>query len=491
MRTRIIRPALAAFFLLLPLLPAQYAGSTAVDETRKRGFEDIDESACRSWLEVLAGPAMEGRGTGSKGYLKAAKWIAARLKSFGLEPAGEQGSYFQWVRLVRFLPNQQASKLSVGGWSRKGGDGLVFESCEGKAEGEAVLIRGKGKDLALQDPETIRGKVVILAVPLRDYFRSPLRKQIEEASPAAVLRIVARAARQRRMGRYQLASSVRMGAKLEDGVARKLLTKLGLPPKLAATPKDAGIHLHPSKKVVKLTVEAKKEEIKSPNVLARLEGSDPDLKDEVVICGAHLDHLGKRGNKVYPGADDDGSGSTALLALARAMKNNGTRPRRSVVFIWVCGEEMGLFGSRWYVENPLFPIEKTVCELQMDMVGRNEEKGGERPEDNIQTIHLVGSKKLSMDLHEVVLEENRHVGFEFEYDEEGVWNRSDHYSFAKKGIPIVFLFSGFHPDYHKSTDTVDKINFTKIANTARLMYLVAWRAANRIERIRHDGELSK
>ncbi len=491
MKSRFIRPAVAAFFLLLPLLPAQYAGSSPVDEARKQGFDDIDEQACKGWLEVLAGPAMEGRGTGTKGYLKAAKWIAARLKSFGLEPAGEQGSYFQWVRLVRFLPNQQASKLSVGGWSRKGGDGVVFESCEGKAEGEAVLIRGRGRDLSLQDPESLRGKVVILSVPLRDYFRSPLRKQIKEAAPAAILRIVARAAQRRGMGRYQLASAVQMGAKLEDGPARKLLKKLGLPAKLAAHPKNAGLEVHPSKKSVRLTVKAEKEEIKSPNVLARLEGSDPELRDEVVICGAHLDHLGKRGTTIYPGADDDGSGSTALLALARAMKTNAKRPRRSIVFLWVCGEEMGLYGSKWYVENPLFPIAKTVCELQMDMVGRNEEKGNERPEDNIQTIHLVGSKKLSMDLHQLVLEENHHVGFEFEYDEEDVWNRSDHYNFAEKGIPIIFLFSGFHPDYHRPTDTVDKINFKKIANTARLMYLVAWRAANRIERIRHDGELSK
>jgi Zn-dependent M28 family amino/carboxypeptidase len=144
-----------------------------------------------------------------------------------------------------------------------------------------------------------------------------------------------------------------------------------------------------------------------------------------------------------------------------------------------CGEEMGLVGSGHYASNPIFPLKDMVCELQMDMVGRNEQTNTEPASENVDTIHLVGSQRLSTQLHELCLEMNKYVGFKFEYDEEDVYTRSDHYQFASKGVPIAFLFSGFHPDYHRPTDTIEKINFDKIANTAKLFYLVAHEAATR------------
>ena len=133
-----------------------------------------------------------------------------------------------------------------------------------------------------------------------------------------------------------------------------------------------------------------------------------------------------------------------------------------------------------------FPLDKMVCELQMDMVGRNEEHGDEKAADNVQTIHLVGSKRISTDLHELVLNMNKHVGFTFEYDEEDVYSRSDHAMFARKGVPIAFVFSGFHPDYHRPTDTIEKINFDKIVNTSKLFYLVAASAADAPQKLRRE-----
>ena len=153
--------------------------------------------------------------------------------------------------------------------------------------------------------------------------------------------------------------------------------------------------------------------------------------------------------------------------------------------IAVCGEELGLLGSRYYVEHPIFPIEKTICELQMDMIGRNEENAKEKAADNLDTIHLVGSTRISKELHEHILAINeKHIGFKFEYDEEDVYTRSDHYNFAIKGIPIAFFFSGFHPDYHQATDDVEKINFDKIVSTARLVYLTAFTVADQTERLK-------
>ncbi|MBW7928849.1 MAG: M20/M25/M40 family metallo-hydrolase, partial [Fimbriimonadaceae bacterium] len=219
-----------------------------------------------------------------------------------------------------------------------------------------------------------------------------------------------------------------------------------------------------------LTVKVQTESVGIPNVVGLFEGSDPELKHEVVAIGCHLDHLGTRNGVMYPGADDDASGTTALIAVAKMLQANPVKPKRSILFIAFTGEEMGLNGSRWYSDNPLIPMEKTLALFQMDMVGRNEEKPNEKAEDNVDTIHLVGSKRISTGLHEHVLKINEHVNFQFEYDEEGVYTRSDHYNFARKGVPIAFFFSGFHPDYHQPTDTPDKINYDKVLNASKLAY---------------------
>ncbi len=175
------------------------------------------------------------------------------------------------------------------------------------------------------------------------------------------------------------------------------------------------------------------------------------------------------------------------------MAGNPVKPRRSIVFMAFCGEEMGLIGSGFYASNPKLPLADMVCELQMDMVGRDSD-GAQNGDpnrvdvaaDNVNTIRLVGSKRISTELHALILDLNKHVGFTFKYDAEDVYTRSDHYNFAVKGIPISFLFDGFHPDYHKPTDTVDKINFDKLTNAARLYYLVTSEAANRNERFKKD-----
>ena len=173
---------------------------------------------------------------------------------------------------------------------------------------------------------------------------------------------------------------------------------------------------------------------------------------------------------------------------------NPTRPRRSILFVTFCGEEMGLRGSDYFARNPPIPLSSIVAELQMDMIGRNEEfvnrRSGEvteKAEDNVNSLHLVGTKKLSMDLHEVCLEKNSaHIGFDFEYDEEDVFGRSDHANFARKDIPIAFFFTGFHPQYHQPDDTVDRINFPKLVRVAKLVYSVAFEIADRDERIVRD-----
>ncbi len=231
----------------------------------------------------------------------------------------------------------------------------------------------------------------------------------------------------------------------------------------------------------------------SENVVAYIKGSEKP--DEVIVISAHLDHVGtdKDGN-VYNGADDDGSGTVALLEIAEAFQKavvDGNGPKRSILFLHVTGEEIGLYGSRYYTENPLFPLENTVCNLNSDMIGRIDPKKADSP----NYIYLIGSDKLSQDLHDLSEEVNKnYINLELDYtfndenDPNRFYYRSDHYNFAKNNIPVIFYFNGTHEDYHKMTDTPDKIEYDLMAKRTRLIFQTAWEIANREERITIDKQ---
>ena len=227
------------------------------------------------------------------------------------------------------------------------------------------------------------------------------------------------------------------------------------------------------------------------NLVGILEGSDPSLQSQAVAIGAHLDHVGARDGKVYQGADDDASGSSGVLALARAFAESPRRPARSVLFLLFAGEEKGLWGSRYFVDHPPIPLERVTAYIQLDMIGRNEEhlQANEGPEENLNSLHLVGSERLSLDLHRAIVSANRYTGLDFEYDEEGVYRRSDQLSFAERGVPVAFFFTGFHPDYHQPSDTADKINYPKLARVLRLVFISAFELADRPAPLRRAGRL--
>jgi len=231
-----------------------------------------------------------------------------------------------------------------------------------------------------------------------------------------------------------------------------------------------------------------KEPADSENVIAFIEGSQ--WPEEIIVLSAHYDHVGMEGEEIYNGADDDGSGTVTLLEIAQAFqqaKNNGQGPKRSLLFLHVTGEEIGLYGSRYYTENPLFPLENTVCNLNTDMIGRIDPNKAENP----NYIYLIGSDKLSQELHDLSEEVNsRYANLELDYtfnddnDPNRFYYRSDHYNFAKNNIPVIFYFNGVHEDYHKPTDTPDKIEYELMAKRAQLIFQTAWEVANRQERIK-------
>jgi Zn-dependent M28 family amino/carboxypeptidase len=241
---------------------------------------------------------------------------------------------------------------------------------------------------------------------------------------------------------------------------------------------DGRTFIQPSNQSLTIQMRVVEQSTTVPNVVGWLPGSDPNLQHEYIVMGAHLDHLGVKAGFVFPGADDNGSGSTALLSVARAMTVNDVRPKRSVLFMWFAAEEIGLIGSKYYCDHPVLPLQNMISMLNIDMVGRNEESASERASDNVDSIHLIGSQKGRTQLHQLIQDANRYVGFRFEYDEESIFDRSDQYNFYAKGVPVSFLFGGFHPDYHEPTDTIEKINFQKVISAARLYYAAAFLVAD-------------
>jgi len=246
-----------------------------------------------------------------------------------------------------------------------------------------------------------------------------------------------------------------------------------------------------------ITVQAMRDKapIITENVLGFMEGTD--LKDEILVLTAHYDHIGKMGDQINNGADDDGSGTVTVLEIAEAFaqaKAAGHGPRRSILFMTVTGEEKGLLGSDYYSANPIFPLENTIANLNIDMVGRVDPKHEEA--ENPNYIYIIGSDMLSSELHQISEEVGKtyapEVTLDYRYnakdDPNRFYYRSDHYNFAKHGIPVIFYFNGTHADYHKPTDTVEKIHFEKMEKVARLIFSTAWELANRDQRPVVDKE---
>ena len=232
--------------------------------------------------------------------------------------------------------------------------------------------------------------------------------------------------------------------------------------------------------------------IRGENVLGFIEGSD--LKEELIIITAHYDHLGKHDSLIFNGADDDASGVAGAMEIAEAFmlaKKDGKGPRRSILIMPVSGEEKGLLGSKYYTDNPVYPLNNTIANLNIDMIGRLDDW-----HSTGNYVYLIGSDRLSYDLHNINEEvNNKYTKLDLDYkynDEEDpnrYYYRSDHYNFAKNNIPVIFYFNGVHEDYHRPSDTIEKLDFSKIKTISKLVFLTAWELANREEKIKLREDL--
>lgn len=482
----------------------------------------ITEADLKKYLTYIASDELEGRDTGSEGQKKAAKYIIQHLEEWGLQPVVSTPSgksYLQTFPLYKggwgegyvtagkqkmeffkdYIPSglvnipqekgfetvfvgygvQDDSRDDYKGKKVKG-KAVVFLAGDGSAEGKGwsgtAGQRRKVKiatdlgaaavfEVFTSDESAWKTTVAERRAVLNRFSRMSIEKS--SASPATAVPV--------------FVTSKDMGAAI-TGVKTSQLEKYA-----------AGSKLKTKSVKIKVKSERTDNPVETANVMGFLEGTD--RKDEVIVISAHYDHVGVDDKgQIYNGADDDGSGTCAVLELAQAFaqaKKDGHGPRRSMLFLWVTGEEKGLLGSQYFTDHdPVIPLKNIMCDLNIDMIGRVDKKHEANPE----YTYIIGSDKLSSELHAISEKANKEsVNLELDYefndpkDPNRFYYRSDHYNFAKNNIPIAFYFTGVHEDYHRPGDDVEKILFPRYARIVKLVYHTAWELANRDKRIVVDS----
>ena len=488
----------------------------------------INVADLRAHESVLTADSLEGRETGTVGNLKAAQYIARYFEKLGLPKVGDNG-YFQrmvytndgWNSLGMTI-NDHSYRAQFNFYALPATNALL---ADGKITASEILFLGYGiDDRRYSDyrKADVKGKIILinLGEPMdkdsisvisksktpSDWTTDPKRKLATafQKGVRAVLFIDPKLSEDMQINRNQYTRSIVGDVELPDG---KLCNNLFISPDMtkeiigqntegyaAARQKCAEGKPRNLTLPCQLTVSMNKffKQLTGNNVLAYIEGSDPILKNQLVVVSAHYDHLGMRGKEIYHGADDNASGSSSVLEIVEALveaKKQGKQPRRSILCLLMTGEEKGLLGSKYYVNHPVFPLENTVADVNIDMVGRVDAKHKDDP----NYIYVIGADKLSSDLDKINTEQNAkytQLALDYTYNDENDPNRyyyrSDHYNFAERGVPAIFYFNGTHEDYHRPTDTMDKINFEKMTTIARLAFFTAWEIANRDERLKID-----
>ncbi|MCB0704053.1 MAG: M28 family peptidase [Saprospiraceae bacterium] len=517
--------------LCFPLFGQPAAVISQTEEGNPRQYaETIQASDLNRHLVTLASDEYEGRETGTVGQKKAADYIAAQFEAMGLEKRGADGTYFQPIAYT--AENWESIDLQVGKTDFRhlwdfysypafnsdvplatfneimflgyGIDDPAYSDYDG------VNVRDKAVLIYPGEPKSAEGISFLTGTSSESEWSGNWIKKIEAAyqNGAAVVFIIDPQVQKTIAAQRQLLLNPRFrigkGEEPENKYANSVFISttvakemLGRRYKKVIKARDA-ILVDGKPRSVKLKTnctlaqDKRVRQIIGENVLGYIEGTDPALREELIIVSAHYDHLGKKGDDIYNGADDNASGTSTVMEVAEAFqeaKKAGAGPRRSMLFLLVSGEEKGLLGSRYYVENPIFPLENTVADVNVDMVGRVDEAHAGNP----NYIYVIGADRLSTELHAINEKMNAnytHLELDYTYNAEDDPNRyyyrSDHYNFAEKGIPAVFFFNGTHADYHMITDTSDKIDYEKMAVIGRLVFHTSWELANRNKRIEVD-----
>lgn len=461
----------------------------------------ISAEDLRKYLTVIAADSMEGRATGSRGQAMAAEYIKSHFKKIGLDPI--TSDFYQKVPLFAMAPGQ--SLLSDNDQQFLNFKDFAYLGIGPVKEDRVPLIFVANDNVSVADDLDVDGKAVLIVSNKRSN-ELPVQSLLDRGA-ALVLICISKddQAFLQYAGRIQshLASSrpslnkPQATSEFESlvFVSPSLVEKLFKTPvdKLKSIADQSALEKIKSSQIsCELRNEIK--EIETGNVLGFLEGTD--RKNEVIVVTAHYDHIGMldfgNGDRINNGADDDGSGTVAVMELARVFakaKKEGNGPRRSILFMTVTGEEIGLFGSYYYTENPVIPLDQTMVNLNIDMIGRTDEAHIQTPE----YVYVIGADKLSKELNSVSEEINRqytNLMLDYTYNDvnhpSNLYKRSDHWNFAKNDIPIIFYFDGIHKDYHRPSDEIDLIEFPLFEKRVRLVFYTAWELANRDKKITVD-----
>ena len=531
MRSAFTRPAIAGAVLLALLCSAPLAAA-------RGGAASITQADLKAWLSYIASDELEGRQVYTEGLGLAAAYIADHLRSWHVAPGGDDGTYFQTVKVLGIKTRSHSRvTVRVNGQSRTfaDGEGVTFPKNQGGPRTVTGRLEFLGYGIALPNlhhddfaGRSVSGTVVLfmgrgpsgLTATDNRLVAGRARSAIDLQHAAAAIGPVV-------PGRPAPAASpidFQTAQRLDNPIPPQITAgedfyrfvfaaagasydelkgkaDRGEPlPALTLSDASVTIDINADYDIVQTRL--------TRNVVGVVDGRDPRLKDTYVLFGAHYDHLGYRpapvpanapavrnaggcegqtqntprpGDTINNGADDDGSGTVTLVALARAYAL-GPAPRRSVMFVWHAGEEAGLLGSRYMADHPEVPLDRVAAQLNIDMVGRNH---CDDPKE-ANTVYVIGSDRISTELHNLNEDANasldRPLTLNYDLndpaDPESYYTRSDHYSYAAKGIPIIFFTTGLHRDYHFVTDEVDRIEFPKLTRIAQLVYATSWRVAN-------------
>jgi len=495
------RPLLLTLALLL--LPALATGQSV----ERRAAATITEADVMRRIGIIAHDSMGGRDTPSRGLDLTAAYVAAEFRRLGLRPGGDDGTYLQRYAIREMVLDQSASKVEFGGpegvITLPVGPDAVVMSGVGSFSGPIVLVGGP-VDVTGIPEGSLQGKMVVWVA---DWTTAPpnifqTMQQINRLGPAAMVMVVNNDSA---MARYRPMMAQPVRSIGEARSRRGAMVAVSERAILAQMPEAAG-QLDAIRAATAMTMQdlpgwsgavllrhTTVREESAPNTVGILEGTDPALRDEYVVYSAHMDHIGTAGqgsgqcramgaDSVCNGADDDASGTVGLLEVAEAFAQPGARPRRSVIFVAVSGEEKGLWGSAHFAEHPPVPVDRMVANLNADMIGRNWK----------DTIVVIG--KEHSDLGATLARVSEHhpelgmAAIDDRWPAQSFYTRSDHFNFARRGVPVLFFFNGTHEDYHRAGDAPEKIDGEKLARIARLLFYLGTEVGNRTERPTWNAE---
>ena len=529
-----MRKNLLVFFILLSFVlpsaalandPAETKSSNVTITAAEREMaEAITAKQLKEYLYFIASDEMGGRDTPSRGLDLTAKFMAMMLSRWGFTPAGDDGTFFQKMYVRKETIDPKNITLKVGEKDFKYGDDILRVSGNEMAEGTLVFggdgWMSKSKNVDALAGVDAKDKIVVIYNPVFSQQSLTPRpasftgedvkgeKGVDWADPMTNAKMkgakgIIFVAHPQWEGAWGIVKRFLGGGGTsieglqatgvgDDSDMPMLLVRNNVAKAIfdGESADQTSAKAFETKKTAEMKAMAEVERTPTQNVVALWEGSDPDLKKEMVALGAHYDHVGTRENargedKIWNGADDDGSGTVAILAIAEALAKAKQRPKRSVLLVWHAGEEKGLLGAAYFNKYPTVDIKNVVAQLNIDMIGRSKKPGDTNSKNKDLSgpneVYVIGSEMMSSKLGEVTKGTNSeylNINYNYKYDDPKDTNRfffrSDHFMYAQNGIPIVFWFTGTHEDYHGPGDHADKIDYEKMEKIARTIFLTAW-----------------